>query len=121
MENYLQSRVCIGRGEQEQARQLLQQVVDGKRSEDQFVSAHLLTALALRELGREAEANQWVTSWKQQYPDNQIVAWSIAVYEGRLQEARMMLAQRDSETDTTPWETSYRDVDFDLIARYFSR
>ena len=81
----------------------------------------LLTALALRELGREAEANQWVASWKQQYPDNRIVAWSIAVYEGRLHEARMMLAQRDSETDTTPWETSYRDVDFDLIARYFSR
>ena len=49
------------------------------------------------------------------------MAWSIAVYEGRLHEARMMLAQRDSETDTTPWETSYRDVDFDLIARYFSR
>lgn len=121
LENYLQSRVCIGRGEQEQARQLLQQVVDGKRSDDQFVSAHLLTALALRELGREAEANQWVASWKQQYPDNRIVAWSIAVYEGRLHEARMMLAQRDSETDTTPWETSYRDVDFDLIARYFTR
>lgn len=117
LEDYIQSRIFAGRGNADKAAMFLKQVIDRKPSASRFTSGNLLTAMALRESGKQAEADQWVASWKQTYPNNRIAEWCTAIYRGDTTQAAEILKSRNSETDTTPWETSHRDVDFDLIVR----
>lgn len=119
VENYLEARNCAGQGNKQQAVALLEQVAGYNPSH--FVSANLLTALALRELGKTAEADQLVASWMKTHPDNRVARWCAAVYHGETEEAAAMLKSRSDQTDTTPWEASgQRDTDMELIVRLFS-
>ena len=72
-----------------------------------------MTALALRELGKEVEADRMVASWETDFSENRI-------YRGEMEKASGMLKSRNEQADTTPWETSFRDSNFDLIVRLFS-
>ncbi|MGM9759368.1 MAG: tetratricopeptide repeat protein, partial [Parabacteroides sp.] len=119
LEEYIQSRIYTGKGASAQAAESLTHVAAGRHTGRHFSSGNLLTALAMRELGRTQEADQWVASWQQNFPDNRIVEWCTAIYQGKRGEAQKLLAGRNSEHDSTPWEAAYQDVDFDLIARLF--
>ena len=85
-----------------------------------FESAHLLTALALRDTGKQAEADKLVATWKKDFPESKPAQWCAAVYHGNMDHARELLSSRYASNETTPWETGYRDTDFDLIVRLFS-
>lgn len=117
LEDYIQSRIFAGRGNADKAAMFLKQVADRQHTSSHFASGHLLTALALRESGQHAKADKWVASWKQTYPNNRIAEWCTAIYQGETNKAAEMLKSRHDQADTTPWETSHRDVDFDLIVR----
>ena len=84
-----------------------------------FESGNLLTALALRESGKAMEADKLVSAWLTRYPDNRIAQWCAAVYRGETEKAAGLLQSRNDQTDTTPWESSFRDSNFDLIVRLF--
>lgn len=42
------------------------------------------------------------------------------IYRGEKEKAVGMLQSRNDQTNTTPWEASFRDSNFDLIVRLFS-
>lgn len=119
LENYIEARAFAGQGNKEQANALLQKVSQFESVRSHFVSGNLLSAIALRESGESAKADALVASWQADYPDNRIAQWCTAVYRGEQEKAAGILKARHDQTDTTPWETSGRDVDFDLIARLF--
>lgn len=119
LENYLEARVRKGAGDNATATSLLEQIVSRQPAAKHFTSADLLTALALRDLSRIEEADRLVAAWADNFPDNKVVQWSIAVYKGENEKAKALLDARSNHTDTTPWETSFRDADLDLIIRYF--
>lgn len=75
---------------------------------------------ALRDTGKQAEADKLVASWKKDFPESKPAQWCAAVYHGNMDQARELLSSRYASNETTPWETGYRDTNFDLIARLFS-
>lgn len=120
LEDYIQSRISAGKGDQEQAVMLLRKVAGHEQSTPHFVSGNLLTALALRDSGRTAQADEWVASWRVSYLNNQIAEWCTAVYHNEMDKADDLLKSRNDHSHTTPWEASYHDVDLDLIVRLIS-
>ena len=120
LEDYLEAKVYEKKGETAKAQTLLDKVSSHPTSTRNFESAHLLTALALRDTGKQAEADKLVASWKKDFPESKPAQWCTAVYRGNMDQARELLSSRYASNETTPWETGYRDTNFDLIARLFS-
>lgn len=119
LEDYLEAKAVAGQGDGQKASALLSAVAGYQTSHSYFNSGNLLSALALRELGKESEANRMVTSWSTDFPENRIAEWCTAIYRGEKEKAAEMLKSRKEQTDTTPWESSFRDSDFELIVRLF--
>lgn len=120
LEDYLEACAAAAKGDTERAKSLLSRVAAYPVSSRHFESGHLLTALALRESGQKEKADALVASWDTAYGKNRIAAWCAAVYRGETERAVRLLDSRGDPSDTTPWETSFRDVNFDLIIRLFS-
>lgn len=119
LEDYLEAKAVAGQGDGQKASALLSAVAGYQTSHSYFDSGNLLSALALRELGKESEANRMVTSWSTDFPGNRIAEWCTAIYRGEKEKAAEMLRSRKEQTDTTPWESSFRDSNFELIVRLF--
>ena len=120
LENYLEAKAAAGLGDKEKASALLAAIVQHKSSRPNFESANLLSALALRELGKTQEADSMASAWSKDFPENRIAQWCTAIYKGENEKAVSMLQVRDEQTDSAPWEASFRDSNFDLIVRLFS-
>ncbi len=120
LENYLEAKAAAGLGDKEKASALLAAIVQHKSSRSNFESANLLSALALRELGKTQEADSMASAWSKDFPENRIAQWCTAIYKGENEKAASMLQVRDEQTDSAPWEASFRDSNFDLIVRLFS-
>lgn len=119
LEDYLEAKAVAGQGDGQKASALLSAVAGYQTSHSYFDSGNLLSALALHELGKESEANRMVTSWSTDFPGNRIAEWCTAIYRGEKEKAAEMLRSRKEQTDTTPWESSFRDSNFELIVRLF--
>lgn len=119
LEDYLEAKAVAGQGDRQKASALLSTVAGYQTSHSYFDSGNLLSALALRELGKESEANRMVTSWSMNFSGNRIAEWCTAIYCDDKEKAAEILKSRKEQTDTTPWESSFRDSNFELIVRLF--
>ena len=119
LEDYLEAKAVVGQGDGQKASVLLSAIAGYQASHSYFDSGNLLSALALRELGKESEANRMVTSWSTDFPENRIAEWCMAIYYGEKEKAAGILKLRKDQIDTTPWESSFRDSNFDLIVHLF--
>ena len=119
-EDYLEAKAAAGQGDSRKTSALLAAVADYTISRSHFESGNLLSALALRESGKVQEADHMVAAWSTDFPENRVVQWCTAIYRGEKEKAVGMLQSRNDQTNTTPWEASFRDSNFDLIVRLFS-
>ena len=120
LEDYLEAKAAAGQGDSRKASALLSAVAGYKTSRSYFGSGNLLSALALRESGKVQEADRMVAAWSTDFPENRVAQWCTAIYRGEKEKAAGMLQSRNDQTDTTPWEASFRDSNFGLIVRLFS-
>ena len=120
LEDYLEAKAAAGQGDSRKTSALLAAVADYTISRSHFESGNLLSALALRESGKVQEADHVVAAWSTDFPENRVVQWCTAIYRGEKEKAVGMLQSRNDQTNTTPWEASFRDSNFDLIVRLFS-
>ena len=120
LEDYLEAKAAAGQGDSRKTSALLAAVADYTISRSHFESGNLLSALALRESGKVQEADHMVAAWSTDFPENRVVQWCTAIYRGEKEKAVGMLQSRNDQTNTTPWEASFRDPNFDLIVRLFS-
>ena len=120
LEDYLEAKAAAGQGDSRKTSALLAAVADYTISRSHFESGNLLSALALRESGKVQEADHMVAAWSTDFPENHVVQWCTAIYRGEKEKAVGMLQSRNDQTNTTPWEASFRDSNFDLIVRLFS-
>ena len=120
LEDYLEAKAAAGQGDNRKTSALLAAVADYTISRSYFESGNLLSALALRESGKVQEADHMVAAWSTDFPENRVVQWCTAIYRGEKEKAVGMLQSRNDQTNTTPWEASFRDSNFDLIVRLFS-
>jgi tetratricopeptide (TPR) repeat protein len=119
LEDYLEAKVAEGQGDKQKAFALLTSVAGYESSHSDFGSGNILSALALKGLGRTSEADGIVASWKTDFPDNRVAQWCTAIYEGKYEKAACMLNSRNDQMESTPWEASFHDPDFDLIVHCF--
>lgn len=119
LEDYLEAKAAAGLGDSRKASALLSAVAGYKTSRSHFGSGNLLNALALRESGKEQEADRMVAAWSTDFPENRVAQWCTAIYRGEKEKAAGLLQSRNDPADTTPWETSFRDSNFGLIVRLF--
>lgn len=120
LEDYLEAKAAAGQGDSRKTSALLAAVADYTISRSHFESGNLLSALALRESGKVQEADHMVAAWSTDFPENRVVQWCTAIYRGEKEKAVGMLQSRNDQTNTTPWEASFRDSNFDLIVHLFS-
>lgn len=120
LEDYLEAKAAAGQGDSRKTSALLAAIADYTISRSHFESGNLLSALALRESGKVQEADHMVAAWSTDFPENRVVQWCTAIYRGEKEKAVGMLQSRNDQTNTTPWEASFRDSNFDLIVRLFS-
>ena len=120
LEDYLEAKAAAGQGDSRKTSALLAAVADYTISRSHFESGNLLSALALRESGKVQEADHMVAARSTYFPENRVVQWCTAIYRGEKEKAVGMLQSRNDQTNTTPWEASFRDSNFDLIVRLFS-
>lgn len=118
LENYLEAKALPDHPEK--AALLLQQVANVRKNVVSFESTDLLTVLALREAGNIQQADKQVAEWKARYPNNPLVQWCTAIYQGDTTQAAGLLQARTKHDETTPWESTRVDYNFDLIVRYFT-
>lgn len=121
LEDFIEARVYAGQGNTQKAAEMLKKVTAFQPSSTHFQSGNLLSACALQQSGDKAAADRMVEQWSHSYPDNRIVEWCTAIYQGEQEKAAHLMKARYDTADTTPWESSYRDADLDLIIRLFAK
>lgn len=119
LEYYLHALALEGSGDADGAKAMLERVATVPESVHSFKSGNVLTALALKKLGKTAEADQYVASWKGNANSQPAIDWCKAVYNG--DKDKINAVGKSNETEATPWEKSYRDSDLDLIIRLFKK
>ncbi|MDD4589864.1 MAG: DUF5107 domain-containing protein [Parabacteroides sp.] len=82
MEDYLEAQIMLKKGDKQKANELLEKVTSIPSSQKEICAADALAAIALRDLGKTKEAEQLVSSWNNNSPENQMVRWIKAVYAG---------------------------------------
>lgn len=112
LENYLEAYISAPG----KARSLLQQVAEVKKDRHSFESADLLSVWALRSLGREKEADEWVASWNKDKGD-WVKEWCVSVYNRDSLHVELFRENRIEQQEKTPWESTYGDRNLELILR----
>jgi tetratricopeptide (TPR) repeat protein len=80
LENYLEALIYEKTKQKDKADQNFRGVADAKTSRRR--GGELITALALRKSGRDAEGEKLLLEWKEKEPDNPMASWSYATYYG---------------------------------------
>lgn len=112
LENFLEAQVSSS----DKARLLMQQIADIEKDRTKFESADLLSVIALRFLGKEKDADEWVSLWKKG-KTNSVKDWCVAVYEKNEKQSDLLLAKRIDMQEKTPWESISIDRNFELIVK----
>ena len=81
-----------------------------------FESNDLLSVLALRSLGKEKEAGEWVSLWKNG-GGNLARDWCLSIYDRKEEEADSLLTKQVEQQEKTPWESIYVDRNFELLTK----
>ena len=118
LEYYLQAKIFEGQGRKAEAKSCYQKVADSKFAKLDFKAINLLTALSMKQLGRQAEADQWVDSWQQKFPGHKIMQWCTYIYRQEYAEAQEMRNKHKEKAEETPWEFTSRDNEFTLLLRW---
>lgn len=112
LENFLEAQVVSS----DKARLLLEQIAFVDMDKAAFESNDLLSVLSLRALGREKEADEWVSLWKSE-GDDPVKNWCISVYHRNEKQADSLLMKQVEQQEKTPWESIYMDRNFDLLTK----
>jgi tetratricopeptide (TPR) repeat protein len=106
LQDYMVAQAYRQLGNDRQARARLEAVAEYTRAHPSaWGVAHYLGALALRELGDEAEADALLNDWQEAAgPDNLVVRWALAAFEGRAPQAQALAQALDAQrSDTSPY------------------
>lgn len=118
IENYMEAKAIL-KTNPKKATELLQKTAVIPKVEKNFNSSNLLVAITMREIGHKAEADEWVGKWLNEYKDNPMADWCVAIYNGDTTRANSIMASRNNVTEASPWDNVYIDREFDLIAKLF--
>jgi tetratricopeptide (TPR) repeat protein len=80
MEDYMEALAYEKLGKKEQATTLYNKIVAFKNYDS--APNNLFTALALRRMGKETQANEFMNSWLKKSPENKLARWSYARFKG---------------------------------------
>jgi hypothetical protein len=83
LEDWCAAQCCSALNNPNAARQALDRILAVPASGKGQVTGDLIRALALKQSGREAEAEQLLKDWQTQAPESELAKWGGEVFEGR--------------------------------------
>lgn len=103
LQNYLEAHIYRQRGNERRARKRLEAVATyTTEHRTEWGVGHYLGALALRQLGQEAEARQLLEDWKDTAePGGAMVQWALASFHGDEQSAEKLARTLDARKSET--------------------
>ena len=81
LENYLEALAYEKSKGNEKAQKKYAEIVNGKKSNRNNVN-DLVSAMALRKMGRSGEGEKLLREWMEKQPKNETAKWAYAVYQG---------------------------------------
>jgi hypothetical protein len=92
-----------------------EQIINATLKARRHSSSDYLGAILLKKAGKEKEAKELLTGWKEKEPENLIASWSLAKYNGNDQEAEKILVQIKKESGGTLYNPKIKDTGFALV------
>ena len=116
IEDFLEG-VCYSRmGNEDEARSSYDKIVKYTEEHPNLLNSNLyITALALKNLNKQEEAEKLLVKWKSTDPQSIAANWAHALFYGRQKQANDLLKNLKAETQGTPWNPVESDPDFTLI------
>lgn len=112
LENFLEIQIS----DSNKVKLLLERIAYVNKDKTLFESNDLLSVLALRSLGKEREADEWVSQWKSE-GSTLVKDWCVSVYKGDKSQADSFLMKCTEQKEKTPWESIYVDRNFELLSK----
>ncbi|MBN1418747.1 MAG: DUF5107 domain-containing protein [Planctomycetes bacterium] len=104
LEDFLAAQCLVLRDKPAESRETLQRIADfggrAPRSDREYGSGPLIHALALRQMGRDAEGRKLLDDWSVREPANPLTAWAARAYDGRV-DAPPEATDEEEPTDTS--------------------
>lgn len=115
IEDYLESLHWIKNRNSTKAKLIEEKIIASTLNARIHSSGDFLGAMLLKKAGQEGRAMELLTNWKEQEPENQIAAWSLAKFAGNNQEADQILDQIRKESGGSLFNPKIKDTDFVLV------
>ncbi|MFC1561846.1 tetratricopeptide repeat protein [candidate division KSB1 bacterium] len=116
LESYLEAVCRQKTGNNAEADRLFSEIV--KYSEEHLGSRNsidLVYALALREMGRNSEAQKIMDDWIQKSPEDTVALWAHAQFRGNRTYGDIIIQNLNSRKQSAPWNPVDRDQNFRII------
>jgi tetratricopeptide (TPR) repeat protein len=116
IEDFLEG-VCFNRmGKEDEARSSYDKIVKYTEEHPDMLNSNLyVTALALKNLNKQEEAENLLVKWISTDPQNIAANWAYARFHDRMKQADDLLKNLKVEAQGTPWNPVESDPDFTLI------
>lgn len=101
----------------QKAKELYEKIAKAYDENKGIASTDLLTAIALKKIGKKEVADKWVEKWEKDYPNNPMIQWSVSIYKGENKKHSLETGKTNDEE--TPWEKTATDYNLNLIYRLF--
>jgi len=116
LEEFLEARCYSLLKKEDEERKLLQSVASNAKQNAATVNSNtLISALALRALGKHVEAAKLVSSWTQGLPNDPVARWASSVFAGNRQEASRLLKEIRHQAGQNGWNPVPSDPQFHLV------
>ena len=118
VEQFAEALIAKKRGD-EAARKAWLEKIAARTPGDSFKSREIVTAFALRELGKKDQADQLIAKWKAQNAgkDNKVLDCCVALYNGEYNIVKKLLEPVPQEDNIAVWQAPVRDTDMHIIVK----
>lgn len=116
IEDFLEAKLLLILNEEGKALDLYNDIVAFTENKHRrFSSADFLHLIALKRLGRNEEAENFIAQWHQNSPDDPVLRWTRAMMDNNRAAAELIAQDIITETGGSPWDSKNADSEFVLV------
>ena len=115
IEDYLESLYWNKTGKSAKAKELEDKIVDFTMNSSRLSSGLYLGAILLRKSGNQEEAKKLLENWSEKQPNNAVVNWCLAKFNGENEKAENILNEIKKVNGGTLFNARTVDSEFPLI------
>lgn len=116
IEDFLEAQCMFKLGKSKEVKELYQKVIGfTEQMSSNYNSADYVYLIVLQNLKDYEQIDNYINSWEQFNPEDNLLKWSKAKLQNNQQEALEIENQINTITGGTPWDPKYADPEFEII------